>query len=61
VFIGNGQILHAANQQQGTIISPLSGYQNILGAAHQTFSGGFGGGFGGGATSNNPYRKGGWA
>jgi hypothetical protein len=54
VYIGNGNILHAANQQQGTIISPLSGYKNILGAAHQTFSGGFGGGFGSG--SNNPYR-----
>jgi cell wall-associated NlpC family hydrolase len=56
IYIGNGQILHAANQQAGTIISPISGYQNIIGAAHQSFSGGFGGGFGGGSQSNNPYR-----
>jgi cell wall-associated NlpC family hydrolase len=57
VYIGNGQILQAANPQTGTIISPLSGYQNILGGMKQSFSGGFGGGFGGGAASNNPYRK----
>ena len=52
VYIGNGQILHAANQQQGTIISQLSAYQGVLGYMHQQYSGGGGGGM----SSNNPYR-----
>jgi hypothetical protein len=59
IYIGNGQMLHAANPQVGTIVSPITGY-NIIGAAHQTFSGGGGGGFTGGGGgfdfSANPYR-----
>ena len=59
VYIGNGQMLHAANPESGTIVSPLSGYGGILGAMHQSFSGGSGGGFGGGFNSGfqNPFRR----
>jgi cell wall-associated NlpC family hydrolase len=52
VYIGNGQILHAANQQAGTIVSQLSAYGNVLGGMKQSFSGGLGGGM----QSSNPYR-----
>lgn len=39
IYIGNGQMIHAANPNQGTIISPLSGYGGIMGAMHQSGSG----------------------
>lgn len=62
MYAGNGQIIHAANPSQGTIISPLSGYSNILGAMHMSWSGGNPGAFpmqaGAGMTggsSRNPY------
>lgn len=54
IYIGNGQMIHAANAATGTVISPLSAYGNILGAMHQSTSGGGGvspgafGGFAGG-------------
>lgn len=55
IYLGNGQMLHAANPSSGTIVSPISGY-NIIGAAHQSFSGGgSGGGFNSGF--NNPFRR----
>jgi len=40
IYIGNGQMIHAANPNQGTIVSSLSSYGGILGAMHQTGSGG---------------------
>lgn len=47
MYIGNGKMIHAANAQQGTIISDLAAYQQggmqILGAMHQSWSGGSGG------------------
>lgn len=46
MYAGNGMIVHAANAQEGTILSPLSRYRNILGAMHMSWSGGAGGGFG---------------
>ena len=54
VYIGNGQILHAANPSQGTIVSDLNSYlqtYGFLGAMHQSFSGGVGGFTGGGSPS----------
>jgi hypothetical protein len=44
MYIGNGQIIHAANPDSGTIISPLSGYYTnaFLGAEHMSWSGGGG-------------------
>lgn len=38
IYIGNGQMIHAANESVGTIISPLSGYGGILGGMHQSGS-----------------------
>lgn len=47
MYIGNGKMIHAANAQQGTIISDLAAYgqsgMQILGAMHQSWSGGSGG------------------
>ena len=40
IYIGNGQMIHAANPNQGTIVSSLSSYGGILGAMHQTGSSG---------------------
>jgi len=40
MYIGNGKMIHAANPEQGTIISDLAAYGGILGAMHQTGSGG---------------------
>lgn len=42
MYIGNGQIIHAANPEAGTIISPLSDYYTsiMLGAEHMQWSGG---------------------
>jgi cell wall-associated NlpC family hydrolase len=48
IYIGNGKMLHAANPQQGTIVSDLSAYGGVLGYMHQSFSGGGGGFMGGG-------------
>ena len=40
IYAGNGMMIHAANEDVGTIISPLSGYNGqILGAMHQPWSG----------------------
>ena len=50
MYIGNGQIVHAANPDQGTIISNLSAYGNVLGAMHAPWSGGSGGTFSPGQT-----------
>lgn len=49
MYIGNGQIIHAANPTEGTIISNLSGYymDRYIGAMHSSYSGGYGGSFGG--------------
>jgi len=51
MYIGNGKFVHAANEQDGTIISDLSGYygQTFIGAAHMSWSGGTAG-YGGGTT-----------
>lgn len=61
MYIGNGQMIHAANEQVGTIVSDISDpyYANIfLGAMHMSFSGGGGGyqggGGGGGGGSSAP-------
>jgi len=45
MYIGNGQIIHAANPQDGTVISPLSEYytSRFIGAEHMAWSGGYGG------------------
>jgi cell wall-associated NlpC family hydrolase len=43
IYIGNGQMIHAANPSTGTIVSPLSGYGNILGGMHQMGASGGGG------------------
>ena len=39
IYIGNGQIVHAANESQGTIISNLSDYyaSRFIGAAHMSW------------------------
>ena len=53
MYIGNGQIIHAANPEQGTIISQLSGYymDRFLGAMQGSFGGG---GYQGGAPQASP-------
>jgi cell wall-associated NlpC family hydrolase len=38
IYIGNGQMIHAANPNVGTIVSPISGYGSILGARHMGWS-----------------------
>lgn len=40
IYIGNGQMIHASNPSTGTIVSPLAAYGNVLGAMHQSGSGG---------------------
>ncbi len=63
VYIGNGQILHAANPSQGTIVSNLNSYLNtygFLGAMHQSFSGGAGGGMMGLAGDWSKLQHAGW-
>lgn len=45
MYAGNGKIVHAANENEGTIISDLSRYSNILGAMHMSWSGGAGAGY----------------
>jgi cell wall-associated NlpC family hydrolase len=57
MYIGNGQMVHAANPNDGTIISNVSDYsQAFMGAASMSWSGGgaYGGG-GGGFAPTNPY------
>lgn len=52
VYIGNGQMLHASNPTDGTVVSDLNAYMQMygfLGGARTSFSGG-GGGFGGGSS-----------
>jgi cell wall-associated NlpC family hydrolase len=44
MYIGNGQIVNAANPSSGTIISPLQSSGTVLGAMHMAWSGGSGGG-----------------
>lgn len=47
MYIGGGQIIHAANPESGTIISPLSDYytSRFIGAEHMSWSGGSAGGY----------------
>lgn len=52
IYIGNGQIIHAANPSVGTIVSPMSGYGGILGAMHQGANSG-GSGYSGGSGSGS--------
>jgi cell wall-associated NlpC family hydrolase len=62
IYAGNGKMIHAANPSVGTIISDLAAYNGggsgtVLGAMHQTYSGGTGGGYGGapvGGYSSSP-------
>lgn len=58
VYIGNGQMLHAANPTDGTIVSDLNAYMQMygfLGGARTSFSGG-GGGFGGSSYDPSNWR-----
>lgn len=58
IYIGNGQMIHAANPGAGTIISNVSDYMNMygfMGERKMGWSGGTGGGTGG---SMNPGRQG---
>jgi hypothetical protein len=57
IYIGNGQLISAANPNMGTVISPLSGYGNVLGAMHGTWSGPSGGGSYGGTGSSTPTSR----
>lgn len=61
MYAGNGMMIHAANENVGTIISPLASYvaQNgfqILGGLHMSWSGGAGGGYNGGQTAQPTYQ-----
>lgn len=48
IYLGNGQIIQAANPSEGTVISDFSGYyaQTYIGAMHMSWSGGTPGGIG---------------
>ena len=57
IYIGNGQIIHAANEQTGTIISNLSAYGGVMGAMHMSWGGGGVPGYSGGTHSNPGYSS----
>jgi hypothetical protein len=57
IYLGNGKIIQAANPDQGTIVSDISGYMNgtygtFLGGEHMSWSGGIAGV--GGAYASTP-------
>lgn len=61
IYIGNGQMLHAANPSAGTIVSSLNDYMNMygfLGAMHSGYSGGTAGGYTGGTTGSTAANNG---
>lgn len=64
IYIGNGQMLHAANPSAGTIVSSLNDYMNMygfLGGMHSAYSGGAGGYTGGTQAGGHTSANNGWS